>query len=228
MDVAEIGKVREVPIDEVIPYERNPRHNDGAVSAVAESIRQFGWQQPIVVDRDNVIIVGHTRLKAARELGLDVVPVVVADKLTDDEVRAYRIADNSTGELATWDEGLLALEVADIDLDMGAFGLTNDEHQDAAVDNLDEADDLDVEDIDTRVAGGGYLEAWRSLPHVRKQRVIGGHGTPFRTGRGTAAVCVHGSSLRGRGGEQEQGNQRDRPRQGWTHRRGYRGGHHEL
>lgn len=110
-------------IDEIRPYENNPRVNDGAVGAVAESIREFGFQQPIVVDRDGVIIAGHTRYKAAQKLGMTEVPVVVADNLTDEQVRAYRLADNKTGELAEWDFSALEEELAGIgELDMSLFG----------------------------------------------------------------------------------------------------------
>lgn len=110
-------------LDEIRPYENNPRVNDGAVGAVAESIREFGFQQPIVVDRDGVIIAGHTRYKAAKKLGLTEVPVVVAENLTDEQVRAYRLADNKTGELAEWDFSALEEELAGIgELDMSLFG----------------------------------------------------------------------------------------------------------
>lgn len=110
-------------LDEIRPYENNPRVNDGAVGAVAESIREFGFQQPIVVDRDGVIIAGHTRYKAAQKLGLTEVPVVVAGNLTDEQVRAYRLADNKTGELAEWDFSALEEELAGIgELDMSLFG----------------------------------------------------------------------------------------------------------
>lgn len=110
-------------LDEIRPYEKNPRFNDGAVGAVAESIREFGFQQPIVVDRDGVIIAGHTRYKAAQKLGMTEVPVVVADNLTDEQVRAYRLADNKTGELAEWDFSALEEELAGIgELDMSLFG----------------------------------------------------------------------------------------------------------
>lgn len=110
-------------IDQVKPYEKNPRKNDDAVNATANSIKEFGWQQPIVVDKDNVIIVGHTRLKAAKQLGLTKVPVVIADKLSDEQVKAYRLADNKTGELADWDMSLLSDELEDISsLDMTDFG----------------------------------------------------------------------------------------------------------
>ena len=113
-------------IDEIRPYENNPRLNDGAVGAVAESIREFGFQQPIVVDRDGVIIAGHTRYKAAKKLGLTEVPVVVAGNLTDEQVKAYRLADNKTGELAEWDFSALEEELAGIgELDMSLFGFDN-------------------------------------------------------------------------------------------------------
>lgn len=111
------------PIKSIRPYEKNPRRNDEAVDAVAASIREFGWQQPIVVDKDGVIIAGHTRYKAAKKLKCDTVPVVVADDLTEDQVKAYRLADNKTGELAEWDTALLGEELAELaDFDMSQFG----------------------------------------------------------------------------------------------------------
>lgn len=111
------------PIKSIRPYEKNPRRNDEAVDAVAASIREFGWQQPIVVDKDGVIIAGHTRYKAAKKLKCDIVPVVVADDLTEDQVKAYRLADNKTGELAEWDTALLGEELAELaDFDMSQFG----------------------------------------------------------------------------------------------------------
>ena len=111
---------------EITPYEKNPRINDQAVDAVANSIKEFGFRQPIVVDKDNVIIVGHTRWKAAKKLGLKTVPVLVADDLTEDQVKAYRIADNSTGELAEWDMEILADILPDLPFDMADFGLDMD------------------------------------------------------------------------------------------------------
>lgn len=114
-------EVMQMSTEEVIPYANNPRHNDDAVDAVAASIREFGFQQPIVVDKDHVIIVGHTRLKAAKKLGLETVPVVVAD-LSEDKANAYRLADNKTGELATWDFDLLNIELDHIEMNMAEFG----------------------------------------------------------------------------------------------------------
>jgi len=120
-------EVKEWPIEEVKPYKKNPRNNDDAVEATANSIREFGWQQPIVVDKDGVIIVGHTRLKAAKKLKLDQVPVTVAENLTDDQVKAYRLADNKTGELADWDQDLLDSELAGIlSIDMTELGFDAD------------------------------------------------------------------------------------------------------
>jgi DNA modification methylase len=99
------------PITEVKPYANNPRQNDDAVEAVAESIRRFGFRQPIVVDADGVIVAGHTRFRAAQRLGLATVPVHVATDLIADEVRAYRLADNKTAELASWDTSMLSIEL---------------------------------------------------------------------------------------------------------------------
>lgn len=100
-------EVKDLKMSDIRPYENNPRFNDDAVEAVANSIQEFGFKQPIVVDSEGVIIVGHTRYKAAQELGLETVPVLVADDLTEDQVKAYRLADNKVGELATWDYQLL-------------------------------------------------------------------------------------------------------------------------
>lgn len=116
-------KVQYWPIDDVKPYPNNPRNNDDAVEYVANSIREFGWQQPIVVDTDGTIIAGHTRLKAAKRLGMETVPVVVADNLTPAQVNAYRLADNKVAEAATWDMEALSVELEglEVDFDMTMF-----------------------------------------------------------------------------------------------------------
>lgn len=135
-------QVQSMKISEVKPYPNNPRNNDDGVEAVANSIKEFGWQQPIVVDKDNVIIVGHTRYKAAKKLGMDKVPVVVASNLSDEQVRAYRLADNKTGELTDWDMGLLDDELADIaDIDMSDFGFDLDLDDDEVEVQEDDFDD---------------------------------------------------------------------------------------
>lgn len=118
------------PIDEIKPYENNPRLNDSAVEAVAVSLKEFGWRQPIVVDKDYVIVVGHTRYKAALKLGLTQVPVHVAHDLTPAQAKAYRIADNQTAAIAEWNLDLLPLELADLknlDFNLGLLGFESDE-----------------------------------------------------------------------------------------------------
>lgn len=109
-------------IDEVIPYENNPRQNDEAVKYVAKSIEEFGFKVPIIIDKDNVIVTGHTRLKAAKQLGLTEVPTILADDLTEEQIKAFRIADNKVSEYSTWDMEKLTEELNDIDLDMTEFG----------------------------------------------------------------------------------------------------------
>lgn len=117
-------KIIEKKLDDLIPYANNPRQNDNAVQGVAESIRQFGFKNPIIIDKDNVIVAGHTRYKASRLLGLKTVPTITADDLSEAQVRAFRIADNRTAEAATWDEVLLAEELNAVkdDFDMDALG----------------------------------------------------------------------------------------------------------
>jgi DNA modification methylase len=118
------------PISTIRPYENNPRVNDTGVDAVAASIRAFGFRQPIVVDEENIIVVGHTRYKAAIKLGLEEVPVHVAVGLTPAQAKAYRIADNQTATLSTWDDDKLPLELAQLqqmDFDLNLTGFSSDE-----------------------------------------------------------------------------------------------------
>jgi ParB-like chromosome segregation protein Spo0J len=117
-------------IDDIRPYESNPRQNDQAVDAVATSLREFGFRQPIVVDPDGVIIVGHTRWKAAKKLGLAKVPVHVARDLSPEQVRAYRLADNQTATLSEWNYELLPIELKDLqaaDFDLSLLGFDEKE-----------------------------------------------------------------------------------------------------
>ena len=117
-------------IGDIRPYPNNPRTNDNAVDAVAASIREYGWRQPIVVDSDGVIICGHTRYKAAQKLGLDQVPVHVATDLSPEKIRAYRIADNQSADLADWNYDLLPIELKELGeggYDLGLLGFDADE-----------------------------------------------------------------------------------------------------
>lgn len=122
-------------VEDLIPYENNPRNNENAVKYVAESIRQFGFKVPIIVDADDIVVAGHTRLKAAKELGITEVPCVVADDLTEEQVRAFRLADNKVAEIASWDSELLDFELGEIDgFNMDDFGFI-------------ELSDIDVDDF---------------------------------------------------------------------------------
>lgn len=113
-------------ITEIKPYDKNPRKNDASVDKVAESIKQFGFKVPLVIDKNNIIVTGHTRYKAAKKLGLKEVPCIMADDLTDEQIKAYRLADNKVGEFSEWDFGLLEEELDEIfDIDMSDFGFAD-------------------------------------------------------------------------------------------------------
>jgi ParB family chromosome partitioning protein len=115
-------------VKDLKPYEKNPRLNDDAVKYVAESIKEFGFKVPIVIDKDNNIVCGHTRWKACKKLKIDTVPCVVADDLTEEQIRAYRLADNKVGEKAEWDLALLDTELAEIEtIDMTLLGFDEPE-----------------------------------------------------------------------------------------------------
>ena len=146
---------------ELVPYERNPRNNDGAVDAVAASIKEFGFKVPIIVDKDGVIVAGHTRLKAAKKLGLEEVPTITADDLSPEQVKAFRLADNKTAELAGWDFDLLDEELAELgNIDMSLFGFDIN----AVEDNADVEED-------------GYEEPTEITATVKRGEVydLGGH-----------------------------------------------------
>ena len=116
-------QIVEKKVTELKAYEKNPRKNDNAVEPVAESIKEFGFKVPIIVDKDNVIVAGHTRLKTAKKLGMKTVPCIVADDLTPEQIKAFRVADNSSAQIASWDLELLKDELMDLDFDMALFGL---------------------------------------------------------------------------------------------------------
>lgn len=116
-------EIKMVKVDDLKPYENNPRFNDDAVEYVAKSIKEFGFKVPIVLDKNNVIVAGHTRYKASMELGLKEVPCIVADDLSEEQIKAFRLADNKVSEQASWNYDLLDLELDDIlDINMDEFG----------------------------------------------------------------------------------------------------------
>lgn len=125
-------------LDEIMPYERNPRKNDEAVEKVADSIREFGFKVPIVIDKAGVIVTGHTRYKAAKLLGLEEVPTIIADDLSPYQIAAFRLADNKVSEYSEWDMSLLDEELSALNgkIDMGQFGFDID------------VDDIEIEEED--------------------------------------------------------------------------------
>ena len=114
--------IQSLPLKDIRPYARNPRKNAEAVKGVAASIREFGFLVPLVIDQNHEIVAGHTRYKAAQSLGIKEVPCVIADELTEDQIRAFRLADNKVGEMAQWDMDLLPLELQGIMMPMTDFG----------------------------------------------------------------------------------------------------------
>lgn len=128
--------IHDVPVSALVPYENNPRINDQAVDKVAESIREFGFKVPVVVDKNNVIVAGHTRVKAAEQIGLDTVPVIVADDLNDEQIQAFRLADNKTAEFSKWDMEKLEQELSELDVDMSRYGFSNIDIDWESVDDL--------------------------------------------------------------------------------------------
>ena len=149
-------KIIEKKLDEIQPYDNNPRKNEKAVDAVAASIRELGFRVPILLDKNGVIIAGHTRLKAAQKLKLEKVPCIILDKITDDEARQLRIVDNKTQELAKWDFSALADELEEIKgIDMDAFGFAafDDDEADPkqVTSSLDEGEEVDLDDFDDEV-----------------------------------------------------------------------------
>lgn len=154
-------KIKDLPLDRIIPYADNPRDNSGAVNAVAESIKSFGFNVPLVLDRDGVIITGHTRYKAATKLGLSTVPCIIAEGLSEDQARAYRLADNRVSELATWDKVLLSQELKaleEIGIDMTDFGFS-DELDEMTADDIEE--DTPPEDAEPVTKPGDVFQLGR-------------------------------------------------------------------
>ena len=135
------NQIINIPVDEVIPYENNPRNNAEAVAYVKRSILKFGFRQPIIINQGNVIICGHTRLLAAKELGMTEVPCIKVEDLSEDEVRAFRLADNKVAEMSTWnwdklEQELGAIDMSLLDFDMSDFGFDSDKHDQADYDDF--------------------------------------------------------------------------------------------
>ena len=127
-------EIKMIKLDDLKPYENNPRFNDDAVEYVAKSIKEFGFKVPIVIDKDNVIVAGHTRFKASMELGLDEVPCIIANDLSNEQIKAFRLVDNKVSEYSKWDYTKLINEIKKIDDDF--------------INTLDFIEELDISDDD--------------------------------------------------------------------------------
>lgn len=179
-------KLKTVPMSAVKPYERNPRKNDDAVDAVAESIRQCTYVAPIIVDENNVILAGHTRWKALQKLGRTTVQVCIADSLTEEQKRKYRILDNKTGEIAEWDDDILRVELEGLDFDGFDFGLLDlqAEPAPAAPPEITE-DEFDEEPPEDPVTQRGQI--WQ----LGRHRLMCGDATSLAD----VQMCIGGGQL---------------------------------
>ena len=162
-------KIIEKQCDDLIPYENNARINDKAVEAVAKSIKEFGMKNPIIIDKDNVIVAGHTRLKALQKLGIETAPCIIADDLTEEQIKAFRIADNSTAQIADWDMDKLMKELENIDYDMSQFGL---EEQLAEIQANIEKDIITEEDKENNMEVEKHLCKCPVCGHINEEKAF--------------------------------------------------------
>ena len=157
--------VIEIPIDQLKPYKKNARFNENAIPKVAESIKQFGFKNPVIVDKNMVIICGHTRIEGAKLLGLKKVPCIIADDLTPKQVKAFRLVDNRTSEFASWNYDLLQTELESLDYDLSDF-----EFPDLTYEDTLDADELEsILDDNTDATDYGNKGETDSLPVERKE-----------------------------------------------------------
>ena len=165
-------KISNISIDKIKPYSKNPRKNDKAVPAVAASIREFGFLIPMVLDRNNEIVCGHTRYKAAQQLGLKEVPCVIADELTPKQVKAFRLADNKTSELASWDFSMLQDTLSELELDfnMGDFGFAS--MSDLNVDDMFVEHDGGSSNPNSNSGSNEATESGEELPEIPTTRKV--------------------------------------------------------
>lgn len=163
-------QVIQMKLADLIPYENNPRINDDAIDVVANSIKEFGFKNPIIIDKDNVIVCGHTRRLAAIKLGLTEVPCIRADDLTEDQIKAFRVADNKTSELSTWDLDKLKIELGDIELNMADFGFED------LLDQMKELPEDDEFDADTELEKEAFVKKG-DIWHLGRHKLMCGDST---------------------------------------------------
>lgn len=131
-------EIKYIPIDDIKPYKNNPRLNEDAIPYVMNSIKEFGFKNPIILDKNNVIVAGHTRLESAKRLDMEEVPVIYADDLTNEQIKAFRLADNKVAEKSMWDYTKLDEEldnILDIDMSMFDFDISNESYIDDLLEN---------------------------------------------------------------------------------------------
>lgn len=151
-----------VSIDDLIPYENNPRNNERAIEKVANSISEFGFKVPIIIDKDNVIVCGHTRYLAAKQLKMAQIPCIMANDLTEEQIKAFRLVDNKTSEFASWDYDMLSFELDEINIDMTDFGFV-------------EAEDINIDEffVESNVSKNAIVKekvkSTISCPHCGKE-----------------------------------------------------------
>lgn len=172
--------IKEVSINDIIPYENNPRKNEEAVDAVAASIRSFGFKVPVILDRDGVIVAGHTRVRAAKSLGMKAVPCLYADDLTPEQIKAFRLADNKVAELSEWDVELLEKELADIDFDMSEFGF----------DFGEEAEEIEAEEDDFEEEVDPFTKPGQLWQLGRHRLLVGDSTDPDSVQRLTGGAVI--------------------------------------
>lgn len=193
-------EIKQISLAELKPYRNNPRQNDKAIEAVANSIKEFGFKVPIVIDKNNVIVAGHTRVKAALSLGMTEVPCIVADDLTDQQIDAFRLADNKTAELADWDMDKLELEMMAFDEEyLSQFGFEfefDDDFDEEAVEKLKRIDALELkafEHHDYLVFVFDNQHDWlQAVSHFDIKQADAGYGKTKKVGVGRV---LHGKRL---------------------------------
>ena len=167
-------EIHDIPITKLKEYGRNPRKNDAAVESVTASISEFGFKVPIVIDKNSVIVCGHTRMKAAKQLGMKTVPCIIADDLSEEQIRAFRLADNKVSELADWDFKLLDIELGEITgIDMTDFGFELPDDDEYYGDERERTyNSVNLHDYDnTRVAGAYDMPVIQATNHVPKDLI---------------------------------------------------------
>lgn len=161
--------VIEIPVSQIIPYDKNARYNDNAVSKVAESIKLFGFKNPIIIDKNKVIICGYTRWSASKQLGLKKVPCIIADDLTEKQVKAFRLVDNRTSEFADWNYELLQSELEELNIDLSDFQFPELTYEDSI--SADELESMLDDNTDPADYGNRMETTTSQLEHKEEYRV---------------------------------------------------------